>query len=67
MVARRAGKALTLAFVAAALTAQAEPPGAAYQRIVGEARAARLRQDYPAYLLYARRLAEMMPGHSASH
>lgn len=57
---------LSLAIALLALGAQAEPPGAAYQRIVGEARAARQRQDYPAYLALVRRLAELMPGHSAS-
>jgi hypothetical protein len=67
MKARLAGKALALALVAAALTAQAEPPGARYERIVAEARAARQAQDYPVYLDRVRQLAALLPGHSTSH
>lgn len=65
---RRSGlKVIALIGAALALSGQAEPPGAAFQRIVGEARAARERQDYPAYLARVRALAALLPGHSAMH
>ena len=65
---RKSGlKLVFLLGAAAALCAQAEPPGAAFNRIGGEARAAREARDYPAYLARIRELVALLPGHSAMH
>ena len=65
---RKSGlKLVFLLAAAAALCAQAEPPGAAFNRIGGEARAAREARDYPVYLARIRELLALTPGHSAMH
>ena len=52
---------------AALLAGMADPPAVTIQNIVTEARAARERQDFPAYLAQVRRLLEILPGNPSTH
>lgn len=52
---------------AAMLAGMADPPAVTIQRIVTEARAARERQDYAAYLGHVLRLVELLPGNPSAH
>jgi hypothetical protein len=65
---RRSGfRFAALIGAALVLSAQAEPPGAVFNRILGEARAARERQDYAAYLANVHMLAAILPGNASIH
>lgn len=63
----RSFRLVALVGAAFALSGQAEPPGAALNRILAEARAARERQDYTSYLARIHALAAILPGNASIH
>ncbi len=67
MVSRLGARLFGLIGAAAMLAGMADPPAVTIQNIVTEARAARERQDYAAYLAQVRRLVDILPGNPSTH
>jgi hypothetical protein len=63
MIARICG----LFVLGAMLVGMGEPPRIAYERLALEARAARERQDHAVYAARVRAMADLLPGHPATH
>jgi hypothetical protein len=67
VVGMRIGRVGVLIAIGAMLAGMADPPRTTYERLAGEARAARERQDYPTYVARIRAMADLLPGHPVSH